>query len=85
MSPFQVDWVPDVLGDLANIWRRATDRKAVTQAQAEIDRLLSRDPLRYGQHLAEGLYQLRVTPLQVTFTINYPLRHVEVTSIRRQA
>lgn len=84
MSPFQVDWLPDVLGDLANIWRRATDGKAVTQAQAEIDRRLSQDPLGHGWHLAEGLYQLRVSPLQVTYTVNYPRRFVEVTSVCRQ-
>lgn len=37
MTPFWVEWPPDVLSDLADIWLQAPDRQAVTDAQARID------------------------------------------------
>jgi mRNA-degrading endonuclease RelE of RelBE toxin-antitoxin system len=74
--------LPDVLGDLADIWLIAPDRQAVTDAQARIDELLSQDPVRHGQHLSEGLYRLRVPPLTITYTVDPDRREVEVTSVR---
>ena len=40
MSLFSVEWPPDILSDLADIWLQAPDRQAVTDAESEIDRLL---------------------------------------------
>jgi hypothetical protein len=81
MSPFDVEWPPPMLSDLADIWMKAPDRQAVTDASAEIDDLLSRDPLNHGVHLSEGLYRLRVVPLVVTFTINLAQRQVKINSV----
>jgi len=82
MNGFGVDWSQDTEDDLATIWLTASDPGAVTQAQAEIDRLLSRNPLGNGQHISEGLYRLVLPPLIVTYTIDQGNRQVEVVSVR---
>lgn len=79
MNPFSVEWLPAAEDELARIWVQAVDRRAVTAAQAEIDRRLSRDPLGNGYHLAEGLYRITVLPLNCTYTVNAARRHVQVT------
>lgn len=82
MNPFAVDWRSDVLTDLAAAWLVAPDRQAVTDAQARIDQLLSANPVGNGRHLAEGLYQLKVSPLCVTYTVDTAERRVEIDSVR---
>lgn len=81
MSPFSVDWPPEILSDLADIWLQAPDRQAVTDAEASIDRLLKRGPLNYGIHLSEGLYRIEVPPLIVTYAVDTARSHVEVASV----
>jgi len=81
MSPFDVEWPPPILSDLADIWTKARDRRAVTDASAKIDDLLSRDPLNHGVHLSEGLYRLRVGPLVVTYTVDLTQRQVRINSV----
>jgi hypothetical protein len=81
MTIFSVEWPPEVLSDLADIWLNAPNRQAVTDAEAEIDRLLCRDPHTKGLHLSEGLYRLDVAPLVVTYTVDLTQHHVEVTSV----
>ncbi len=76
---YDVDWNDDVLSDLADLWQLAPDRQAVTDAQARIDQLLGRDPIGHGRHVSEGLYQLRVRPLVVSYTIDRAKRLVQVT------
>jgi hypothetical protein len=82
MSLFSVDWPPDILASLADIWLQASDRQAVTNAETHIDRLLSRDLLGQGIHISEGLYRLEVPPLIVTYTVDLTRHHVEISSIR---
>jgi hypothetical protein len=83
MSPFSVDWEPDALQALADLWLAAPDRRAVTDAEAQIDARLRQDPYRHGRHLREGLYRIDVPPLIATFTIESQQRRVIVQSIRR--
>jgi hypothetical protein len=81
MSPFAVDYPADVLADLADVWLRAPDRQAVTNAQAQIDQLLSANPIGNGRHLAEGLFQLQVSPLCVSYAVDLVQRRVEINSL----
>ena len=81
MTPFAVEWPPEILSSLAAIWLRAPDRQAVTDAQQRIDDLLSRNPLGNGRHLSEGLYRLDVRPLAVVYSVDSGRRHVKIESI----
>jgi hypothetical protein len=67
---YSVDWSPDARSTLAAIWLGASNRRAVTMAQARIDRLLAADPLRNGAPAAEGLYAIDVHPLRVQFELD---------------
>jgi hypothetical protein len=79
---YTVDWEADAEIELARIWLGAPDPDAVTEAQAEIDRLLSRDPTGNGRHLSEGLWRIHVPPLAATYTIDSNRRQVKVTGVR---
>ena len=46
---YQIFWTVAALDDLARIWMRVTDRNAVTDAAAEIDRMLSTDAHLVGE------------------------------------
>jgi plasmid stabilization system protein ParE len=85
VTSYTVEWRPSAENDLADIWLGATDRAAVTAAEATINRLLSNDPVHYGAHVAEGLYKLRADPLTVFYTIDLARRLVEVTQAVRTA
>ena len=54
----------------------------ITTDQAEIDRLLSRDPFQHGRLLSEGLYRILVGSLLVNFTVAVDSRIVNVTWVR---
>lgn len=82
MNPFRVDWEPAAEDELARLWLQASDPQAITIAQAQADRLLALDPLKYGRHLAEGLYSIDVPPLVLTYTIDTVNHLVEVTWVR---
>jgi hypothetical protein len=82
MSPFRVEWQPAAEDELARIWLRSSDPRAVTAAQAQADQLLGRDPIKYGRHLSEGLYCLDVPPLVLTYVIDQASQLVEVTWVR---
>lgn len=81
MNPFTVDWEPEAENQLANLWLTASDPKAVTQAQAVADRLLAQNPLGCGTERAEGLYHLRVLPLDVFYTVDPVRRTVQVEGV----
>jgi hypothetical protein len=82
MNPYTVNWQPAAEDALTEIWIAASDRAAVTAAQALADRLLARDPARHGRHVSEGLYQIDCPPLAISYTIDDTKRHVEVTWVR---
>lgn len=82
MNPFLVEWEPAAEDELARIWLRSSDPFAVTAAQAQADRLLSRDPIHHGRHLAEGLFTIDAPPLTLNYTIDPANRLVEVTWVR---
>jgi hypothetical protein len=84
VTGWQVEWDPGAEDELARIWLRASDRAAVTSAQAHADRLLTQDPVTHGRHLSEGLYALDVPPLVLTYTLDSSTRAVEVTWVRER-
>ena len=79
---FTVRWERAALRQLTSVWLQATDRNAVTAAQALTDQLLRRDPFGNGRHLSEGLYRLDVPPIAVYYTIDLLAQSVEITTIR---
>jgi hypothetical protein len=82
MNRFRVEWEPAAEDELARIWLQASDPTAVTAAQAQGDQLLSRDPIKYGRHLSEGLYGIDLPPLTLTYTIDLANRLVEIAWVR---
>jgi mRNA-degrading endonuclease RelE of RelBE toxin-antitoxin system len=82
VNPYTVVWADEATAELARIWLQAADRRAVTAAEASINRQLTRDPYQNGSLLSEDLYRLAVTPLVVTYTIDDAARRVEVSSVR---
>ena len=82
MTPYQVLWEPDAERMLADLWLDSADRNSITTAQAEIDRLLSRDPFQQGRLLSEGLYRIQAGSLLVNFTVAVDARIVNVTWVR---
>jgi hypothetical protein len=79
MNSFVPEWLPACEQELARILMFADDPQAVTAASAEIDRLLSGNPLGVGQAMPEGLFKLTVHPLTVFFSVNSTQRTVEVS------
>ncbi len=82
MNPFRVEWEPAAEDELARIWLRSSDPDSVTAAQAHADQMLSRDPIKYGRHLSEGLYSMDAPPLILTYTIDTAARRVEVAWVQ---
>ncbi|HXG09569.1 MAG TPA: hypothetical protein VNK04_07250 [Gemmataceae bacterium] len=78
---YAVDWDDDALFTLAAIWIGASDRQAVTVAQATIDRVLASNPVGNGTPVGEGLYAFEVPPLRVLFEVCDPIRSVRVVSV----
>jgi hypothetical protein len=77
-----VHWTDDTLGDLASMWLTAADPRSVTQAQAAIDSLLSRNPLGHGAEISEGLRELTVPPLRILYSVDTNKRVVEVSAVK---
>jgi hypothetical protein len=82
MSPYQVEWDAVALKQLARIWLASLEPGTITADQAEVDRLLARDPFQHGWHVSEGLHGIRVGSLFVNFTVEVDARIVNVTWVR---
>jgi hypothetical protein len=78
---FAVDWEAEALSHLAAIWLQATDRQAVTAAEARIDHLLGTNPLGNGFPVSEGLYAIEVYPLRAAFEVSVAKQRVSVVSV----
>ena len=81
MSRYTVEWTQDAEDALADIWRQAADRAAVTAAEAAIYRLLEKDPLANGAEVSEGLRRIIVEPLVALYTVDASRRVVEVEQV----
>ena len=78
---YTVTWIPSARNELADIWVNATDKRAVTAAANEIDRLLGSDAHLQGEEFGE-VRILEEWPLVVTFRVSPDDRLAEVTDVR---
>jgi hypothetical protein len=76
-----VVWTPTAERDLAQIWLRATDRKAISAASNRIDALLSRDAGSRGYSVFDTVRELIVSPLGVNFDVSENDRLVYVVTV----
>jgi hypothetical protein len=76
-----VDWKQDAIDGLSAAWVAIADKASVNDADAEITRLLARDPFAVGSHASEGLRQLDVPPLRAYYTVDVTNRVVKVLQI----
>jgi plasmid stabilization system protein ParE len=66
---FTVTWTRSAQNELADIWTRATDRRAVADAANKIDRLLRASPMTVGQQYGTDR-RLLIDPLEVIFSVH---------------
>lgn len=67
---------------LADIWLRAADRQAVTDASDRINASLRNDPALLGRLRTDGLRVIVHSPLSVTFDVNEADCTATIVSIR---
>ncbi|HEY3392241.1 MAG TPA: hypothetical protein VGK58_06025 [Lacipirellulaceae bacterium] len=82
MTRYTVTATRKAENDLANLWMRASDRAAVSNAANTIDRMLREDASLKGCDAALGLRQLIVSPLIADFTVDDADRKVTIWSLR---
>ena len=80
---YTVAWTRTAQNTLADIWNRASDRQAVTDAADEIDRELRIDADRKGRPFQGQRRLLHVPPLAVVFVVNPGDCMVTVLQVRR--
>jgi hypothetical protein len=78
---FAVDWLPDAERELTEIWLKASDRDAVTNAANWIDERLRLDPEHEGESRPENRRVLFARPLAVVFRVSPPDRSVVVSHV----
>jgi hypothetical protein len=81
MSLYTVDWSSVAEDQLTDIWLQASDRRAVTVAEATIHNLLERDPLGHGINVSEDLRKLTVAPLTVYYEVSTAQKVVDVQAV----
>ncbi len=79
---FTVTWSQSAKTELASIWINSAKRGAVTEAAAEIDRLLALDPTSSGESRDQNLRILIVPPLVVVYATFLDDRLVSVLQVR---
>jgi plasmid stabilization system protein ParE len=66
---YTVEWLPKAEQELADVWLRATNRQAVTQAAIGVDNRLAISPEKQGESRPNGRRILFVRPLGVIFRV----------------
>jgi mRNA-degrading endonuclease RelE of RelBE toxin-antitoxin system len=83
MKRYKVVWRKRALNDLADIWLRAEDRQALTEAVDRVESKLAERPREWGDELCEGLFRIVAGPVRVLFTIEEPAKTVRVVRVWR--
>ena len=78
---FEVRWVDAATNELAEIWIRSSDRKAINDAANVIDRLLRSDPQDVGESRDDSERIAFVPPLVVRFQVSEDDRLVLVLDV----
>jgi len=76
-----VRWKRSALNRMTELWLDAADRSAITDAVAEIDRLLANNPLHAGESRSEQDRVLFVPPLGVFFEVGGTSHVVQVLRV----
>ena len=79
---YTVLFEPAATAGLADAWLRSVDRKAVTEASDDAERLLAERPLAVGVEVHEGLRRLDQPPLRRLYEVRDADRKVLVTGLR---
>jgi hypothetical protein len=82
---YTVTWIPSALGELANLWNNALDRRNVADAANRIDSILRLNPYAHSESRDEDFRILFVPPLAVLFDVNDADRLVTVRAVWRPA
>jgi hypothetical protein len=82
MTRYTVTWWPEAEAELANLWLSSADRKAISDASNQIDRLLAIDPDTVGEAAGDRLRILEIPPLRILFGYHELDRRVSVLSVR---
>jgi len=84
---FKVHWSDEALAALTSIWLNANtfNRKAISEATAEIDRLLAAVPSELGESRQGSSRILFMPPIVVTFSVHPTINAVKVLSVRSLA
>jgi plasmid stabilization system protein ParE len=80
---FEVVWTPAAEAELARIWMDTDNRRAITAAAAETDRLLATTPHDVGESREGRSWILFVWPLAVFYEVDANAKRVLVRRIRR--
>jgi hypothetical protein len=83
MSRYTVLSTPEAEDDLASIWADANDRKQVSEAADDADRLLAESPLQNSVYLSEQLRRREIPPLRFYFEVREEDRVVVISKIVR--
>jgi hypothetical protein len=83
MIRYTVVWHEGALDELADLWMKAPDRNAVTEASHLIDAELSEDASSKGVEVSEGLRAFFAPPLRILFAVDEGDRKAEVLRVRR--
>jgi len=78
---FAVHWLPDAERELTEIWLKATDRDAVTNAANWIDERLRLDPVHEGESRQANRRILFARPLAVVFRVSPTDRSVVISHV----
>jgi hypothetical protein len=81
MTRFTVVWHSAARDELARLWMRAEDRRALRSAADAIDRDLAIDAPLKGSANPDRLRQLTVPPLRVLFAVSEADRTVRVLEV----
>jgi len=81
MKAFTLAFLKRAESQLADIWLRADDRRAVTRASDRMEQVLSQTP-KVGKEITPGKRVAQFGPLFVLFVVSEDDRLVTVHSIR---
>jgi hypothetical protein len=81
MTRYTVVWHEDAQQQLAQIWMKAADRNAVTQAAYAVDAILALDAATKGIAVEGELRELVLPPLQILIGASEPDRLVRIVNV----
>jgi hypothetical protein len=83
MTRYTVVWIESELGELADEWIKAPDRKSVTAAVDVIDKELAVDAASKGVEMTDGMRAYFSPPIRDLYRIREDDRIVEVLRVKR--